>query len=58
MEKYSRNFIKVARMIEDLGYMVESDENIKEYLIETGGWNEDYRAECNIADLLVSFFNN
>ena len=58
MEEYNNQFLRVVRMIEDLGYMVESNENIKEYLIESAGWDEDYRAECNITDLLVSFFSN
>ena len=58
MENFNKQFQRVVREVEELGYIVETNENVKEYLIESAGWDEDYRAECNIADLLVSFFSN
>ena len=58
MDSFNKQFLKVVREIEDLASEVEYNENVKEYLIEAGDWNEDYKAEFNIVALLDKFFMN
>ena len=53
LEVLKRDIEKIKHSIADAAGTVTDNENLKEYLIEIGYWNEDYNDDVNIAELVL-----
>lgn len=58
MENYIKQLKKVIEAMEDLMGIVENNENVKEYLIEAGLWDDYYEPESNVVKMLGKHFAN
>lgn len=55
MENLKRMLEKALSGVNHLANEIDGNKELKEYLIETCYWNEDYSSEMNAAELLVRF---
>jgi len=55
MENLKRGFEKIERAMMDVAEMIEDNEALKDYLIETCNWDEDYAPEMNVAEMFVKY---
>ena len=58
MDRFNDKLDKVIDAIFFLTYHIERDENIKEYLIEQGLWEEDYEPEFNVLTILEDYYRH
>lgn len=58
MENYIKQLKKITEAMEDLMGIIEDNENVKEYLIEAGLWDEFYEPEFNVLNILEKYFAN
>ena len=58
MENYKKQLNKVIEAMEVLMGVIEDNENVKEYLIEAGLWEESYLPESNVLNIVEKYFAN
>ena len=58
MENYKKQMNKVIEAMDVLMGIIEDNENVKEYLIEAGLWEESYQPEFNVLNILEKHFAN
>lgn len=55
---FTKQFAKICREIETAVCMAKDDENIQEYLVECGCWDDDIRGEFCILDYLGKYYES
>lgn len=58
MKNYEKQLNKVIEAMDVLMGIIEDNENVKEYLIEAGLWEESYESEHNVLNILEKYFVN
>lgn len=58
MKNYEKQLNKVIEAMNVLAGIIEDNENVKEYLIEAGLWEESYMPEFNVLNILEKYFAN
>lgn len=56
MDEFNRLFDKAIRALDNLAAHIDTNQNVKEYLIEAGDWSEDNEPETNILLYLEKYY--